>query len=452
MSAESGELANGSGISQARSEPLESGRSLPAQRPSLIARLMARTNLIKTLFMLGLRASGLLSKFLLTLFIAKEMSLAELGLYGLIAVGATIVPSVLGLGLNGPANRSCVGVPTAVAMQIASTRVGVTLLLQCIVSPLVLVGLIYFLPTSSLSLIALITATLILENLCSDFNCLLMARFKSTFAAVLLFIRSGAWPFAFILCAWFKPEFRTVEAIMQFWLGSLVLVMSIIMISASLNGYFKMLSFDTRLARDMFAKGRNFYVAEIGNAGVLYLDRYLVSSFLGLEATGIYTFFWSLTNAVNSLIFTAVTNPLAPKIVHAVNNGDKEGIRLACRKMFKEVGIWCVVLAVVMVGLLPWVLQYLNNSKLDQHQLVFAIMLLATLLRTVSEAADNVLYAHHQDRKIALVSIAAMAVSGLLILLLAPWFELPGVAVAMFGAALFVFSWRGLIARKLIAR
>jgi O-antigen/teichoic acid export membrane protein len=147
-----------------------------------------------------------------------------------------------------------------------------------------------------------------------------------------------------------------------------------------------------------------------------------------------------------------VTNPLAPKIVHAVNNGDKEGIRLACRKMFKEVGIWCVVLAVVMVGVLPWVLQYLNNSKLDQHQLVFAIMLLATLLRTVSEAADNVLYAHHQDRKIALVSIAAMFVSGLLILLLAPWFELPGVAVAMFGAALFVFSWRGLIARKLIAR
>lgn len=451
MSAESGELATGSRSTQSRPESLQSGQSTLAQRKTLLAKLSSMSNLFRTLFLLGLRASGLLSKFLLTLFIAKEMSLADLGLYGLISVGATIVPSVLGLGLNGPAGRSCVGATTALALQIASTRVGVTLLLQCIVSPIILIGLIYSLPSSSPLLIVLITATLILENLCSDLNSLLMARFKSTFAAVLLFLRSGAWPLAFIVCAWFKPELRTVDSIMEFWLGSLLLVMSIIMITSWLGGYFSMLSFDKNLAREMFAKGRNFYVAEIGNAGVLYLDRFLVSSFLGLEATGIYTFFWSLTNAVNSLIFTAVTNPLAPKIIAAVNIGNKEGVRLACRKMFKEVIIWGIGLAIVMVCVLPWVLRYLHNSKLDQHQLVFSIMLLATLLRTVSEAADNVLYAHHQDRKIALISISAMIVSGLLILLLAPWYELSGVAVAMLGAALFVFSWRSQIARKLIA-
>lgn len=406
--------------------------------------------LFLTLFLLGLRAGGLASKFLLTLFIAKEMSLSDLGLYGLIAVGATIVPSLLGLGLNGPAGRTCVGASTADGIRIACTRVGITLALHAVLTPLAVIGLAFWLPSTDLVLILLVAATLILENISSDLNTLLMARFRTTFAATLLFLRSGAWPLVFIICAWFEPQLRTVHSIMAFWLVALLAVMLLLAGLSLSRGYHKLLQFDRTLARELFVRGRNFYVAEIGNAGALYSDRFLVSTFLGLEATGIYTFFWSLTNAVNNLVFTAVTNPLAPRIIAVVNEGIKPAIRAACAKMFKEVGVWSIGLAIFMAVLLPWVLHYLNNAKLDQHQLVFAMMLGATVLRTISEAADNVLYAHHQDRRIATISICAMVVSALLISIMAPFLGLLGAAMAMLGAALFVFTLRGMTARGLL--
>jgi O-antigen/teichoic acid export membrane protein len=406
--------------------------------------------LFMTLFLLGLRASGLLSKFLLTLYIAKEMSLADLGLYGLIAVGATVVPSVLGLGLNGPAGRSCVGVSTADGIRIATTRVGITLMLHCLLSPLAIIALDLWLPATDHQLVFLVTAILILENLSSDLNTLLMARFRTNFAAVLLFLRSGAWPLLFIADAWFTPALRTVYGIMGFWFASLLLVMAILAIHAAIRGYYRLLKFDKLLAKELIARGRNFYVAEIGNAGTLYSDRFLVSTFLGLEATGIYTFFWSLTNAVNNLIFTAVTNPLAPRIIAVVQSGNRPQVKAACAKMFREIILWAVGMAVILATLLPLVLRYLNNAKLDQHQWVFALMLCATVLRTVSEAADVVLYAHHQDRKIAWISILAMLVSAALISSLAPFQGLIGVAAAMLGASLFVISLRGVTARKLL--
>jgi O-antigen/teichoic acid export membrane protein len=93
---------------------------------------------------------------------------------------------------------------------------------------------------------------------------------------------------------------------------------------------------------------------------------------------------------------------------------------------------------------------YLGNHKFDEYKAVFSIMLLATMLRTVSEGADTILYAHHQEHKMAIVSLSAMAVSALCLSILAPTLGLMGVAFATCAVAVFVFSMRGVIARRLI--
>ena len=414
------------------------------------ARLVDLKKMAATLFLLGLRASGLFSKFMLTIYIAKQMSLSDLGLYGLIAVGATIVPGLFGLGLNGPASRSIVSVDTHEAVRIASTRISVTLLLHLIISPLAVIGLILYLPHSQAGLVLLVAITLFMENIASDLNSVLLARFRSNMASILLFIRSGLWPLVYIGFAWYYPPLRTVETIIEFWLASLLLLFAIVGGMALKNSYWRWVSVDVPLARDMIRKGHNFYAADIGNSGILYLDRFLVSTFLGLEATGVYTFFWSITNAVNNLIFTAVTSPRAPKVISAVKLGQKNLIQLACKSMIKEIFLWCVGLSAILLGVMPYVIRFLNNDKFSAHKEVFFVMLLATGLRTVSEGADAVLYAHHQDRKIALISITTMGVSGACISMLAPWLGLFGVAVAMLLAAIFILAWRGRTARALV--
>lgn len=407
--------------------------------------------LIGTLFLLGLRATGLLSKFLLTLFIAREMTLSDLGLYGLIAVGATLVPALFGLGLNGPAGRRLVDVDSVTALRLASTRVGVTLILHALLTPFTVLVLALVLPADQLPLVILVAVTLFLENLGSDINAILLSRFRANTAAIFLFIRSGAWPIVFIAVAWFYPEYRTIPALMAFWLGSLLLIGLIVAVIALSKRYLPLLTFDRVLAKDMLAQGRHFYIADIGNNGALYLDRFLVTSFLGLEATGVYTFFWALTNAVNNVILFGVTSPRAPSIIASVNQGDKAKIQQACKAMLKEIWVWCLGLSIMLVFVMPILLALLGNDKFDQHKSVFIVMLVATILRTVSEGTGNILYAHHQDARIARISLAAMGLSALLILSLAPFFGLTGVAVAMLVAALFVYAWRRRISGALLA-
>jgi len=412
---------------------------------------MALHKSFRTLLMLGLRASGLFAKFALTLFIAKFMSLEDLGLYGLIAVGGTLIPAVFGLGLNGPASRSAVGAETALAVRIASSRMGVTALLHLVFAPLAVAIALYALPAQYHGIALLVAVALFLENLACDIHSLLLARFRPTLAAVLLFIRSGAWPFFFIAAAWFYPALRSVEMIIAFWLAGLVLLFAIVLVIATLAHYWHSVRFDIGLIKAFFQRSTNFYLSDIGQSGVLYLDRFLVSSFLGLEATGVYTFFWSLTNAVNSLILNAVTTPLAPSVIAAVKSRQMPAIQQAYRTIVKEVSLWCLGLCAGLICIMPVILGYLGNSKISDHKLVFAAMIIATALRTVSEASDSVLYAYHADHKIALISLSAVVVSAVCIAALAPWLGLLGVALATCMVALFMFAWRGQTARSLLS-
>lgn len=407
--------------------------------------------LIGTLFLLGLRAGGLLSKFLLTLFIAREMTLSELGLYGLIAVGATLVPALFGLGLNGPVGRKLVDLPRDDALRLAATRSSVTVLLHLLITPLLVLLLAFWLPAGQLPLLLLVAVTLFLEHIASDLNAILLSRFKANTAAIFLFIRSGAWPLVFIAAAWFVPSLRSIPVLMGFWLASLLLIGALVMLMVLVKRYGPGLRPDFSQVRELIKSSRHFYVADIGNNGALYLDRFLVTTFLGLEATGVYTFFWALTNAVNNVILFGVTSPKAPSIIAAVNLGDKGAILRACKAMLKEIWLWCLGLSVALIVVMPWLLEALGNDKFDQHKGVFIIMLLATLLRTVSEGTGNIIYAHHQDRKIALISLAAMVLSAVSILALAPFFELNGVALAMLLAAGFVYLWRQRITKGLLA-
>lgn len=407
--------------------------------------------IIERLFLLGLRGTGLLSKFVLTLFIAKEMTLSDLGLYGLIAVGATLIPALYGLGLNGPCSRSLVNVSRPQAMVLLSTRVSITLILHAVLTPLAVFIISLLIPAADHLLLLLVAITLFLEHLATDINAALVARFKSKFAAVLVFIRSGAWPLLFIGMAWYMPQYRSVTVIVEFWLASLLVVVLICLAAAVVTRAWKLARFDREQAWEMIRKGRNFYISDIGSSGSLYLDRFLVTSFLGLEATGVYTFFWSLTNAINNVIFFGVTSQLGPRIIAVIQGGDKASIDSSCRAMQREIWMWCLGMSVVLVCLMPPLLAHLGNDKFEAHKSVLFIMLAAILLRTVSEGTSNILYGYHKDREIAVISLASMGLSALFTLITAPLFGLPGVAFAMLITALAVYLWRQRIANVLLA-
>src|SRR6185312_9014088 len=65
-----------------------------------------------------------------------------------------------------------------------------------------------------------------------------------------------------------------------------------------------------------------FYVKDLAAAASLHLDRFLISAFLGLELTGIYTLFWSITNVVHNLAVYSVVHPQIRTLIAAHREAD----------------------------------------------------------------------------------------------------------------------------------
>jgi O-antigen/teichoic acid export membrane protein len=411
--------------------------SVSAFYPEGIARLARQAVL------LGLRAGATAAKFALTLYMARFLGLADLGLYGLLVGAATAVPAIFGFGLNDWVTRNLVGLPLSEALARLGTRLSFTVALHVVLQPVawtIDAALGAPVPTDLALPIGLI---LLLEHLSADVNGPLMARHRALLATVLFFVRNGAWPFVVIILGLLDPAARTLSVVLWGWVAGLTGMWIMLAVYLLPNERWRMMT--PRLAWFRAAIGSSwpFYLSELGVVGNLYLDRFLISLFLGLEATGIYTFFWSLANVVHTLSVNGVMQPHIPKLVEAAARGG-EAFRATKRNLQIETLIWATGLAGALSVALPLMLPLLGRPELQHNLGVFAIIAVATLMRMAADSLNFVLFALHRDRSIAAISLCGVALSALANSTLIPLLGLKGAACAylMTGTFLLVLRHR----------
>src|ERR1700730_13063230 len=121
--------------SQSRPDPTVS----PAERRAgALPPAFSRQRLLTQISLLAMRASITVAKFLLAIYTARYLGLADLGIYGLLVAGTTIVPAVAGLGMTDWIIRKIVDVPSAEALPLMAFRSGLTLSIHLLVQPLAL--------------------------------------------------------------------------------------------------------------------------------------------------------------------------------------------------------------------------------------------------------------------------------------------------------------------------
>jgi len=403
--------------------------------------------------MLGLRLANAFAKFALAVYMVRHLGLADVGLYGLLVGAGTAVPGIFGFGLGDWTARRLVRLDRARAIPIAVTRFTVSLvvqaLLQAIGWSLWAAGVVSLpLPTT-----ALVSAILLLEHLAVDDYYLEIGRERPTFANFQLFLRAGAWPPAVILWGLLDPAARTLDLVLAGWLAGLLLMWAAIAVRGLSGGRWRLLGFDRTYLGEALRGGLPFWLADIGGSGNLYLDRFIVSGFLGLEATGVYTFFWSFANVVHTLSVNGIVQPQVPRLIAAERTGDPAAFVAEKRRLTRESAVWALLLAGAVGLTLPVLLPWFGRAQLASGLWIFYVILAATLMRIGYDGLGFVLYALHRDRTIAATALLAVVVTALADLALVPMFGLPGAAGAcvVVGAGLFLVRHRlvaGEIARR----
>ena len=395
--------------------------------------------LLEQATLIGLRGTVTLAKFALALYTARYLGLAELGVYGLVAGALTIVPAVFGFGITDTISRQVVAVVRTVAAPLVTTRLSLSMAVHLVGQPLawllnaalgepvpwrlgIPVGLILF-----------------LDHLASDTCVMLILRGRVFFANALLFLRHGLWPPLVIIAGLVFPATRNLDCLLYGWLASLVLTWLIIAVFVAGRGRWRAMRLNGRWLMQSLRASVPFHVKDISGVTSLYLDRFLISFFLGLELTGVYTFFWSVANVAHSLVVYGIVQARIAQLVEAARMIEAAAFKNLERRTQIEVTGWVAVLATGALVAMPILLPVLDRPLLQDYLPVFWIMLVATVMRVGADGYSFALLALHQDRAILVIAVAGAIGSALANVLLVP-------PLGIYGAALgYVLTSVGLL-------
>jgi O-antigen/teichoic acid export membrane protein len=381
------------------------------------------------------------TKALLAFYTARFLSLADLGVYGLLIAGTTIVPAVAGFGMTDWIARKVVDIPRAEAVELIVARLSLTVSVHLIVQPLAL-GLDWFVGQPiPLGLAAMGGLILLLEHIGSESNDLLVARRRVLLSQTLSFLRAAVWPLIVIAIGLLYPPARTLTFMLSVWL--IVVAVNALVLLALFYARMRTVFVPVHpgLLLQQLRGSWVLYVRDLSNQVSIFSDRFIISSMLGLELTGVYTLFWSIANVIYSVVVVGLLLTQIAPLVEAAKRGYAQ-FSAVKRRLQIELGCWMLLLAGGAAIVTPLLLPFLNRPLLQANLAVFWIVLFAMIMRIAADGYGFALLALQRDRAIAVVAALSAVVSAATTAVMTSLMGLWGAAVAFALSASAIFIVR----------
>jgi O-antigen/teichoic acid export membrane protein len=414
----------------------------PMTRPAF-----GRKRVFDQLLRFSMRAVATVSKFLLAIYTARYLGLADLGVYGLLVGATTLVPAIVGLGMTEWTARKLVDLPRAQALPMIASRLSLTLAIHLVVQPIAFAVDILLGEPIPLGIALLCGAILLLENIANEAADILIARRRIFLAYFLAFLRVGFWPIPVMVLGLLYPEMRTLEFVLMGWLAVLVVSCVALVGLVIAQGRWRLMRPQWHLVFPELRGSLVLYIKDVSSTVSIFFDRFLISMFLGLELTGVYTLFWAILNVVHQLAVGDIIRAQLPSLIAAGQNPDQAEFRAIERRFQIEIASWTFVLALGAAIAIPLLLPLLNQPLAQENLPVFWLILFATLLRIAADFYGFVLLALSRDRAIAAVAVGGAVASAGLNLLFIPLFGLMGAATAYAMTSGGLFAARYLFSR-----
>lgn len=375
------------------------------------------------------RGGGIVTKFLLTLFIAKFMGLETLGIYGMILGAVTLGPVILGLGLMNNLSRSMV---TQSSAQVTAQVLHYGRLIGSLYALVFALAMTASIIVGSPWLMAIGVLLMVQEQLSNDLAAALNSRKQYWQANSLMLSRTLGWMLPFMAVAFVERQLATLPALLTFWMVGNMVTLAMFVWFVRGWPWFKAWAIIKKapVTLAQVKQSMTLYINDVVNTSSQYLDRYVVGFMFGLELTGVYVLFWSMANALSNLISNGVIQIAKPKMIEAYQASQK-AFSIAFNQLQRDVMLASVALAAVASGVLTMALPLLNNPLASAHTSVLWIVMGSVLLRMMYEAKGVVFYSVHRDDLTLKSALSVLLVSLALNLPFGHYFGLEGTATAM---------------------
>ncbi|WP_165859716.1 lipopolysaccharide biosynthesis protein [Tsuneonella suprasediminis] len=356
-----------------------------------------------------LRFGTLGSRFLLIFFLAKFLSPAEVGNYGLFtaAVGYTLY--IVGLDFYVFTTREIVHAPAKKRGHFLKTQICISAIIYLVVAPASLVVLSK-LGWSSVALIAFLPI-LVLEHFNQEIMRLLIALSEQITASIILFLRQGSWAIASVLLMALDPSSRLLWVVLGLWFlgGALAAIIGVWKVaSLKMGGWHDRI--DWSWARRGLKVSFAFLIATLALRAIQTLDRFWIEALGGVEVVAAYVLFTGVASSMMVFLDAGVFAFTYPALIRHHKHGDREAFQRVLRKSLLQTILFIGAFSVVSLALLPYLLAWIGKAEYLSKVSLFPWILSALALNCLGMIPHYALYACSHDRSIIASHIIALAV------------------------------------------
>ena len=392
-----------------------------------------------------LRGITLISKFILLLFIARYLTPADLGVWGLMNMTLGIGVLFLGMDFHAFNTREILAVEQLSFVPYLRDQLVFHGLMSLVVFPLATLAFIINVIPWHYAL--WFYGLLVLEHLSQESMRVLITLSRPTLANVVVFFRNGAWVYVVVTILYFTPDQRSLHVI---WGGWMVGVLISILVSgfALKNlpwGILRENPVNWFWIRGGFKVALPFFSSSLAFLGIQNMDRYFLKLYFDESYVGIYTFYLSISNVIYVAIYTGIIMILYPKLVASYQHCDYTEYNVLMKKMtWGIIGALLVLIGLAYVLIDP-ILQLVDKQPYTANKGIFAYTLAFTAILTLSNIPHYALYVRHRDKGIIFSTYVAFLVALIANMLLVPEYGLQGAGAATLIGMCVIFILKGLI-------
>ena len=367
-------------------------------------RLMGKA-INSSLAIFALRIATLVLRFALTIYITGSIGLVALGLFGLITGAVLLAPSLLGLGLNFHLVRDMVSDDMADSLSVLRHRLVARVVAMT-------VGTLVFVPAwvwlghdvDTLFVLALIVAWG--EAIGMDLYLALTALHANFAANLSVAVRSALWVPVVALLGLLDPGYRTLETVMAGWAAGSLINLLAVLYWCGRNGMFSRT--DTDISRNwtrrVLPSSLAIWPSDLALIAITFGDRFILAALISKTALGLYVFFWTFANAVQTLVQTSVLTPSLPRLVRLhredIDRWRQKSMRLAMPVAAAAIALSAGALVAIFVGHV-----FLPELQFPWAPVIAGCIFLGACLRLVADTFSMALNSAGNVRRFASLNI-----------------------------------------------
>ena len=394
--------------------------------------------MLNRIFNVGLRGLTLAMKFVLLFALGRMLEPTQVGLYGLMFAAVTYGAGIAGFGFCKYANREVAALDDASRTVLLRDQAVFYALAYIAVLPAV--WLVFRAELLPWTLFGWFLVLLVFEHIATELGRVLVVLHDQIAVTAVLFLRGGLWVIALVpLMAW-RPEARSLDAVLAFWLVGSVLACAFgLWRTLRIGPWSWTRTVDWAWLRRGVRIAAPLLLATLVLKGLTTFDRFWIKSIGGYEVLAAYVLFAGISGVVKAFLDSGVFVFSYPKMILAARRGDRAAFEAGLRALAWQTAAVTLVIAGVAIFAINPLLAWIDRPVYGEHIELFYWSLLAIFGYAAAMVLHYAVYAYDQDRIIIVSHLVGLAAFGVTGFLLADWLGAVAIPIALCLAYFTIF-------------